>query len=140
MTLPETLAFVNACLNATAATLLVTARAMIKQKRVETHRKLMIAAVATSCVFLVSYVTRMSIAGDTRFEGEGPIRWLYLAILASHVLLAMVSVPLILRTLYLGLRRRFQPHRGIARFTYPIWVYVSVTGVVVYLMLYHYPA
>lgn len=140
MTLPETLALLNACLNATAATSMVAAWVMIRRGRRQAHRRLMLAAFGCSCLFLVSYLTRYAISGDTRFEGEGVARVVYLAILATHVLLAMAVVPLVLRTLYLALRERFDAHRRIARITYPIWAYVSVTGVVVYLMLYHWPS
>ena len=96
----------------------------------------MVSAAATSALFLASYVTYHAKVGATRFPGQGPIRILYFAILISHTILAVAVLPLALRTLYLGLTRRFDRHRRIARWTYPIWLYVSVTGVVVYLMLY----
>jgi len=99
----------------------------------------MLGAVAASCVFLVFYLTRMALFGDRHFEGTGGIRVAYLILLASHVLAAMAVVPLVLRTLYLGIRGRFDKHRPWARIAYPVWLYVSVTGVIVYAMLYHWP-
>jgi putative membrane protein len=101
----------------------------------------MTAAAVTSLLFLVSYVTYHAQVGSVRFTGQGPVRVLYFAILGTHTALAVVNLPLVLRTLYLGLRRRDDRHRRLARWTFPIWTYVSVTGVVVYVMLYHlYPA
>jgi putative membrane protein len=130
------LATSNATFNALTATLVVAAFVAIKRRRVETHRRLMLAALTTSSLFLVGYLTRMAIYGSKHFEGTGTLRTAYLALLASHTLLAALVVPMVLRTLYLALRRRFDAHRGIARFTLPVWFYVSTTGVVVYLMLY----
>lgn len=139
MTTPEALALLNACFNATAATLLVLAYLAIRQKRIERHLKLMTSAFVVSCAFLVSYLTRYYMAGDTPFRGEGLIRPIYFAILITHVILAIVVVPLVLRTLYLAYRKRFGTHRKVARWTFPIWLYVSVTGVIVYVMLYQWP-
>lgn len=139
MTLPETLAMLNACINGTVAVLLGAAYASIRRGRVRDHRRLMLGAFGLSCLFLVSYLTRMAIAGDTPFRGEGLLRPLYFTILITHVLLAMAVVPLVLRTLYLALKERFGEHKRIARITFPVWMYVSVTGVVVYLMLYQLP-
>lgn len=96
----------------------------------------MIAAAVTSGVFLVSYLTYHAKAGSVHFAGQGPVRSLYFAILISHTILAAAVLPLALRTLYLGLNRRDDRHRRIARWTYPVWLYVSITGVVVYVMLY----
>jgi putative membrane protein len=128
---------VNAVLNATSAVLLVLAYRAIRRLEIERHRALMLSAAATSTLFLVSYIAYHARVGSVRFTGQGPIRSIYFAILGSHTLLAIVVVPLVLRTLYLGLRRRDDKHRPIARFTLPIWLYVSVTGVIVYWMLYH---
>lgn len=139
MTLPESLAALNACFNATAGALMVSGVFAIKAGRIERHRKLMLAAFGASCLFLISYLTRYGIAGDTQFQGQGWLRPLYFTILISHIVLAVVVVPLVLRTLYLGLKERFDQHPRIARWTLPIWLYVSVTGVVVYVMLYHVP-
>jgi putative membrane protein len=97
---------------------------------------LMVAAFVVSCLFLASYVTRFALSGDTKFGGEGAIRYVYFALLISHVLLAVAVPPLAIRTLYLAVKKRFDAHRRIARITFPIWLYVSVTGVLVYLMLY----
>jgi putative membrane protein len=131
----------NACLNATSALLLVLGHRAIKRFAIDRHRRLMLSAAVTSALFLVSYVTYHVKAGTTHFAGPGPVRAVYFAILISHTILAVAVLPLALRTLYLGLKRRDDKHRAIARWTYPIWLYVSVTGVVVYLMLYRlYPS
>jgi uncharacterized membrane protein YozB (DUF420 family) len=97
----------------------------------------MLAAATTSALFLVSYLVYHVRVGSVRFEGVGPARTVYFAILVSHTLLAIVVLPFVLRTLYLGLKRRDDRHRRIAKWTFPMWLYVSATGVVVYLMLYH---
>ena len=94
-------------------------------------------AFITSAIFLVCYLTRFYLTGAHRFPGTGWLKIVYLTILFSHMVLAVVTVPLVLRTLYLARRARFREHRRIARFTFPVWMYVSVTGVVVYVMLYH---
>jgi len=126
----------NATLNAASAALLVAGFRAIRDGRRERHRRLMVAAVAVSAVFLVSYLTRVALTGTHRFPGEGPLRWLYLAILLSHTVLAAAAAPMALRTLFLGWRGRFADHRALARWTFPVWLYVSVTGVLVYLLLY----
>jgi uncharacterized membrane protein YozB (DUF420 family) len=126
----------NATLNAIAATLLIIGYVKIRQGRMETHRRFMLAAFATSALFLISYVIYHANVGSRPFPGQGPIRLVYLAILISHVILAAAILPLALITLTYGLRARFERHVPIARWTLPIWVYVSVTGVIVYLMLY----
>ena len=97
----------------------------------------MLAAAATSAIFLVSYLIYHARVGSVRFAGVGAARAVYFTILGSHTVLAVLVLPLVLRTLYLGLKRRDDRHRRIARWTFPIWLYVSVTGVVVYVMLYH---
>jgi len=126
----------NAALNATATVLLVTGWLLIKRRRIQQHRAVMIAAVVTSAAFLTSYVTYHANAGSKPFPGTGPIRTIYFAILIPHVILAAVSLPPILITFIRGLRRDDQRHRRIARWTLPVWLFVSVTGVVVYVMLY----
>ncbi len=126
----------NATLNAIAAALLVTGYALIRRGRVRQHRRVMIAAFITSTLFLVSYVTYHAHAGSKPFQGHGPVRAVYFTILITHIVLAAAVPPLALITLTLGLRARFDRHRAIARWTLPIWLYVSVTGVLVYLMLY----
>ena len=137
----EHLPAVNATLNATSAVLLLFAYRAIRRLDVERHRRLMLSAAATSAVFLASYLYYHAHVGSVRFTGQGAVRPLYFAILISHTILAAAIVPLVLRTLYLGLRRRDDQHRRIARWTFPLWLYVSVTGVVIYLMLYRiYPS
>jgi putative membrane protein len=137
MTLAETLPSVNAALNGTSAVLVVLGWIAIRRGRRETHRALMIAAVSSSALFLVSYLTRVALTGTHRFPAEGAAKAVYLAVLGSHTLLAALAAPMILRALFLALRARFPAHRRIARWAFPIWLYVSVTGVVVYWMLYH---
>ena len=128
---------VNATLNGTSALLLIAGRALIAQKRVVAHRRVMIATVITSTVFLISYLIYHSQVGSVRFQGQGWVRPLYFGILLTHTILAIVIVPMVLVTLTRGLRGNFARHRAIARWTFPLWLYVSVTGVVVYVMLYH---
>jgi uncharacterized membrane protein YozB (DUF420 family) len=127
----------NAFLNATSALLVFLAWRAIKRLEIETHRALMLSAAAVSALFLVSYLTYHARVGSVHFTATGPPRAVYFTILLTHTVLAAATVPLVLRTLYLGLRRRDDRHRRIARWTLPIWLYVSVTGVVVYVMLYH---
>jgi len=126
----------NATLNGIAAILLVTGYLFIKQGRRRQHQWCMLGALTTSALFLVSYVTYHLHAGSRPFPGQGPIRVVYFAILITHVILAAVIVPLALLTAVRGLRSQFDKHVRIARWTFPVWVYVSVTGVVIYLMLY----
>jgi uncharacterized membrane protein YozB (DUF420 family) len=126
----------NALLNTTSAILLFAGHRMILKGRRETHRKLMIAAFSVSSVFLVSYIAYHSVHGTTHFAGEGWIRPVYFTVLTSHTILAAAVVPLVIVTLRRGLRNDIHRHRAIARWTYPVWLYVSVTGVIVYLMLY----
>ena len=128
---------VNAVLNATAAVLLVWGYSLIRRKQIQTHRKVMLAAFVTSCLFLVCYLIYHFQVGSVRFPKTGSIRVVYLSILATHTLLAAAVPPLAIITLRRGLGGRYDRHRRIARWTLPIWLYVSVTGVVVYLMLYH---
>jgi uncharacterized membrane protein YozB (DUF420 family) len=127
---------VNATLNAIAGVLLVCGYAMIRQRRIEAHRRFMLAAFATSALFLASYLVYHANIGSRPFTGQGVIRPIYYAILITHVVLAAAVLPLALITLTHGLRARFERHVPIARWTLPIWLYVSVTGVIVYLMLY----
>ncbi len=128
---------INASLNGTSAVLLVTAHSMIKRGRVATHRGLMLTAVITSSLFLVSYLYYHAHVGSVHFQGQGWSRPVYFSILISHTTLAAAIVPLVIITLSRALRERFDRHRAIARWTYPIWLYVSVTGVIIYFMLYH---
>ncbi len=118
--------------------LLVIAHRMIKQGRLAAHRALMLTALGTSTAFLASYLYYHFHVGSIPFQGRGWSRPLYFTILISHTILAAAIVPLIIITLSRALRQRFDLHRRIARWTYPLWLYVSVTGVVVYFMLYHF--
>jgi putative membrane protein len=127
----------DASLNGTSAILLVVGRRMIKQGKMAVHRALMLAALATSSLFLVSYLYYHAHVGSVHFQGQGWSRPVYFAILISHTVLAAAIVPLVTITLSRALRGRFDRHRVIARWTYPVWLYVSVTGVLVYVMLYH---
>jgi len=126
----------NALLNATAAVLLVVGWLLIRAGRREAHRRTMLAALGVSTAFLASYLVYHFQVGSVRFQGTGAVRAVYLAVLASHTLLAAAVPVLALVTLVRALRRRFDRHRAIARWTLQIWLYVSVTGVVVYWMLY----
>ena len=126
----------NATLNAIAATLLVIGYILIRRGRIEQHRKVMLSAFATSALFLTSYVIYHANVGSRPFTGQGPIRTVYLTILFTHIVLAAAILPMALITLNHALRSRFERHIPIARWTLPIWLYVSVTGVIVYLMLY----
>ena len=127
---------VNAILNTGSATLLAMGYVMIRRRRPIAHRNCMIGAFIVSAVFLTCYLVYHYHAGSKRFTLEGWIRPVYFTILISHILLAFLILPLALRTLYLAWRRRFDKHRRIARITYPLWMYVSVTGVIIYWMLY----
>ena len=126
---------VNATFNAASAVLLVLAVMAIKQRQVARHQALMLSAFASSTFFLVGYLAYHYVHGDTRFPGTGPLRTAYLALLASHVLLSIPVVPMCLAAFYFAFRREFVTHKKITRFLFPIWLYVSVTGVVVFLML-----
>ncbi len=128
---------INATLNGTSAVLLVTAHRMIRRGRVATHRALMLSAIGTSTLFLICYLYYHAHVGSVHFQGHGWSRPVYFSILISHTILAAVILPLVIITLSRALRGHFDRHRAIARWTYPIWLYVSVTGVVIYLMLYH---
>jgi uncharacterized membrane protein YozB (DUF420 family) len=131
----------NACLNGTSALLLFTGYTFIRQRNVVAHRACQIAALAVSILFLASYLTYHYHHGATRFQGTGIVRPIYFTILLTHTILAMVIVPLVILTFYRAFRRDFVRHRRIARVTLPIWLYVSITGVIVYLMLYQiYPS
>ena len=133
----DVLARLNAGLNSTSFILLALGWLSIKGKRVERHRKLMTAAFVTSALFLVSYLTRFALTGAHHIAATGWVKGAYLALLVSHMILAALAVPFILRALFLALRGRFGEHRKIARITFPIWAYVSLTGVIVYALLYH---
>ena len=135
---------INAALNGCSAVLLVTGRALIargktrpeRSRRIAAHRAVMLTALATSVLFLSSYLYYHYHVGSVHFRGTGWSRPLYFAILVSHTTLAAVIVPMVIITLSRALRNQFDRHRAIARWTFPLWLYVSVTGVIVYLMLY----
>ncbi len=127
----------NAVLNSASAVLLLLGYRFIRRGRVGAHRACMVGALGVSTLFLASYLTYHFNVGSVRFSGQGWVRPLYFAILISHTILAAAVVPLALVTLWRAWRERFDAHRRIARVALPVWLYVSVTGVVVYLMLYH---
>jgi len=126
----------NAALNATSAVLLAVGWVLIRRGHRSAHRATMLAALSCSALFLGSYLTYHAQVGSVRFTGQGAIRTVYFTVLLSHTVLAMVIVPLVLVTATRALRGRFPAHRAIARVTLPLWAYVSVTGVIVYWMLY----
>ena len=128
---------VNATLNTISTVLLTVGFFMIRRRKIIAHRNCMIAAFVVSGLFLTSYLIYHYHAGSTPFEGSGWIRFVYFAVLIPHIILAAAILPLALTTLYFALRKRFTKHRRIARWTLPIWLYVSVTGIIVYWMLYH---
>ncbi len=131
------LAPVNAGLNLTSTVCLILGYGFIRRKKTLLHRRAMLGAVTASSCFLVLYVLRYSLTGTHRFAGEGLAKSVYLALLFSHMILAVVAVPLVLGLLYLALKSRFQSHTRLARWTFPIWFYVSVSGLLVYFLLYH---
>jgi len=135
----NSLPLINACLNGGAAVLLVFGLVLIRQGKREAHRRCMLAAFGVSCVFLVLYLVHKFVVVKgvhTQFPGPAALKPWYLGMLFSHIVLAVAVVPLALISIHRGLHERFDAHRRIARWTWPIWMYVSVTGVVVYLVLY----
>ncbi len=137
----------NASLNAFAGVFMIAGFYFIRRKEIARHRFCMLSASIVSVLFLISYLSHHAMRsyyygiGPTRFTGEGLIRPVYFTILTSHTILAAAVSPFVLRTLYLGLKGRFEKHKKIARLVFPVWLYVSVTGVIVYLILYQfYPA
>ena len=142
--MPEYISYLphlNAILNSTSALLLLAGFSFIRRGRIQAHRNCQVSAVVTSALFLISYLTYHYYHGATKFPGQGFVRPFYFTLLFTHTILAIVIVPLILITLYRAARGDFIRHRRIARWTLPLWLYVSVTGVIVYVMLYHiYPS
>ena len=132
----DALPAVNASLNAISGVLLLVAYGLIRARKIEEHRKVMIAAFTASSLFLVSYIVYHAQVGSVRFTRQGFVRPVYFTILISHVTLAAAVLPLAIITLSRGLKARYAQHRRIARWTFPIWLYVSVTGVLVYILLY----
>lgn len=131
---------INAALNGTCAILLILGRIAIARRDVDRHRSLMVAAFATSTVFLISYLIRFATTGSHKYPGEGLDKVFYLTVLFSHMVLAVVLVPLVIRALLFAFRGDYARHMRVVRWGWPIWMYVSVTGVIVYFMLYHYAA
>ena len=127
---------INALLNTLSGTLLTIGYVLIRRRKIEAHKNCMLAAFAVSALFLGCYLVYHYHAGSKTFPGQGWIRPVYYTILISHIILAFLIVPLALRTLYLAWKKRFSAHRRIAKITFPIWIYVSITGVIIYLMLY----
>lgn len=131
------LAPLNASLNFTSTVCLLAGWVYIRRRDAHRHRWAMTGALVASALFLVFYVTRFSLTGTHTFAGEGTARTVYLTVLFSHMVLAVIVIPLVLRLLWLVRHRRFAAHARLARWTYPVWLYVSVTGIVVYVLLYH---
>ena len=132
---------VNATLNATSGILLVIGWILILKRRIDLHKRVMLSACVTSSIFLISYLVYHFFAGATRFAGTGAVRTVYFTILITHTILAVVVLPLVIASVWNALRRRYPQHRRVARWTLPVWLYVSVTGVLVYFFLYHwYPS
>jgi putative membrane protein len=135
--LGDLLAPVNATLNLTSAVLLILGYYFIRSGDRERHRRAMLGALGASGTFLVIYVTRFSLSGTHTFAGTGFAKTIYLSILFSHMVLAVIVLPMVLRIAYLALNDRFHAHKQMARWTFPIWMYVSLTGIAVYVLLYH---
>jgi len=127
---------VNATLNAVSGVFLLVGYILIRRRQINAHRNAMLGAFTSSTLFLISYLVYHAHAGSRPFTGQGAIRYVYFAILISHVTLAAVILPMAITTLSRGLRGRYSDHKRIAKWTFPIWMYVSVTGVIVYMMLY----
>jgi len=130
------LAPVNAALNLTSTVCLILGYLLIKREKTQLHRRAMLGAVSASSLFLVSYVLRYSLTGTHRFAGEGMAKTVYLSLLFSHMILAVLVAPLVMGLLYLAWKSRFRSHARLARWTFPIWLYVSLSGLLVYLLLY----
>ncbi len=132
---PHIFATFNAVVNSTVSVLLILAFVLVKQKKYEAHKSVMMGAIVLSVFFLVSYIAHHLFAGETKFGGEGTIRTIYFALLVSHIILAAVILPFILFTAYRSLTGEYAKHKKIARYTFPLWLYVSITGVIVYLLI-----
>jgi putative membrane protein len=135
----DVLASVNATLNGASAILIGFGWRAIRARERTRHRNLMLSALGVSTVFLIGYLTRILLSGTHRYPGHGALRAFYLGLLGSHMLLAAITPPLVLTAVWLALTKRFAQHRRVVRYTLPVWLYVSVTGVLVYLMLYQLP-
>ena len=126
---------INAIINSTVTLLLIAALVAVKQRKLQLHKRLMLVAMVLSVLFLLSYVCHHLFAGDTKYGGEGPLRYVYFFILITHIFLAAIIMPFVLFTAYRALIAEFPEHKKLARITWPIWLYVSITGVVVYLFI-----
>lgn len=131
----ETIPVLNAFFNSLTTIFLISGFVFVKKKKIEQHKKMMVAATVSSVFFLIGYISYHYFHGDTKFLPTGGIRTTYFTILISHILLSAVQVPLILSTLYLGFKGKTLQHKKLARFTFPIWLYVSVTGVLIFVFL-----
>ena len=132
---PHIFAAVNAAINSTVSVLLVLAYYLVRKRQYEAHKKVMLTAIVLSSLFLVSYIAHHLFAGDTKFGGVGSIRYVYFTLLITHIALAAIILPFILYTAYQSLTGDYASHKKIARYTFPLWLYVSITGVVVYLFI-----
>lgn len=128
-------AAINAVINSCVSLLLIAALVAIKNKNYVAHKNMMLTAMVLSILFLVSYIAHHLLSGDTKFGGEGAIRYIYFIILITHIFLAAIILPFILYTAYRSLTGEFEKHKKLAKYTWPLWLYVSITGVVVYLMI-----
>ncbi len=128
-------ALINAVINSCVSVLLVAGLVTVKNKNYVAHKKIMLSAIVLSVLFLVSYISHHLLAGDTKFGGEGAIRYIYFFILITHIFLAAIILPFILFTAYRSLTGEFAKHKKLAKYTWPLWLYVSVTGVLVYLLI-----
>lgn len=138
---PRMLPTLNASLNALSALLLLIGYILVRRRKLDAHRNVMLAACVTSTLFLISYLIYHALVGSVRFTGQGWVRSLYFSILLSHTILATAVVPLAIYSVVKGLGGKFEQHRRVSRWTFPVWMYVSVTGVLVYLFLYQwYPS
>ena len=133
------LAGINALLNSLSAVLLILGRRAILRQERQQHQRYMMGAFAVSGLFLLCYLCRVALTGTHRFPGEGLAKLIYLTILGSHMLLAALVPVFAIRAIFLAYKTRFAEHRAVVRYAWPVWMYVSVTGVIVYLMLYHFP-
>lgn len=128
-------AAINAVINSCVSLLLIAALVAVKSKNYVAHKNMMLTAMVLSILFLVSYIAHHLLSGDTKFGGEGAIRYVYFIILITHIFLAAIILPFILYTAYRSLTGEFEKHKKLAKYTWPLWLYVSITGVVVYLMI-----
>ncbi len=132
---PHVFAAANAVINSVVAILLIAAYVAVRRGRYLRHKRLMFAAMYLSIAFLVSYIAHHLLAGDTKFGGEGAIRYIYYILLATHIILAAVILPFILFTAYRGLTGEYEKHKKLSRYTWPLWLYVAISGPLVYLMI-----